>query len=105
MVLAAVLLSGCAATASQTYSPYDSPDKVWEVSGHQAPFGKMTIRINGQPAMDGQVSIWTGSGQLAGSYDGRPARANCTKQPGTRARTSCQVFVGDEAVGTLHFRI
>jgi hypothetical protein len=104
MALAATL-AACAASAQRDYDPVKPGSGTWRFEGHQTPFGKVTISINGQPVLAGSVSILSGEGSLAGTYDGHTVAAECSKPRGSEARTQCAITVDGEKATSLYFRV
>lgn len=98
------LLSGCAATASQSWRTAPGSD-AWQITGEQGMWGNTVIRINDTPVMEGKISYWTGEGEMAGTYEGLPVSAKCRKARSSQVRTACAVIVDGRKATTLYFRV
>ena len=101
----AVLAAGCAASANRDWEPAKAGESAWRFEGQEGAFGKMTISINGQPVLVGSVSVWSGSGELSGTYNGHTVVATCDKPKNSEARTVCEVKVDGDKATTLAFRV
>jgi hypothetical protein len=101
----AVTLTACAASAQRDWDPAKAGESPWRFEGHETPFGKTTININGQPALVGSISIWTGAGELSGTYEKHTVTASCDKPKGSDARTLCEIKVDGERATSLYFRV
>lgn len=101
LLLAALLLAGCATTAPvQTYRAAGQID-AWHVSGRLDELSEsLTIIINGQDAVSGKLSLWDGSGTVSGAYQGKPVSATCNA---VRNGRQCRVLIGSELAATLTF--
>ena len=103
VAMLALACVGCAAVA---------PPRVWrnnagpelEFAGTQEGFGRTVITINGQPVIDGKLSLWSGAGELAGTHEGKPVRAVCENPRGSAVRTMCVVSYNGREAATLSFR-
>lgn len=99
----AALLAGCATqSTTQTYRPPEGGDQ-WLVTGElNEATGMLLVKVNGATAIKGRLSVWDGSGSVAGEYQGRPMQARCN--PNTwQTKVNCLVFVGSELAGELSF--
>jgi hypothetical protein len=101
-----LLLTGCAATATQNWrTAPELSSPVWKITGEQGAWGAMKVSINDELVLDGRVSIWTGTGQLEGTYDGKPVTADCKKGRGSKVRTQCALTIDGRKATTLYFRV
>lgn len=103
-LLAVALLAGCSAIAPahnvQTYRASGQVD-AWHISGRiDAMSQVLTVTINGQDAVTGNLSMWDGLGTISGMYQGKPISATCEA---VNRRRQCQVIVGSESAATLLF--
>ena len=100
--LALLVLAGCAVVAPmQNYRPANYAGNPWLITGEWNGFsGNLTIRFNGQPVLNGP-HFFALSGDLWGTYEGRPVAATC--MPGYGMRGSCFVTVAGEHAATLSF--
>lgn len=100
------LLSGCASVAPpQFYRPANYSGAPLAISGE---FNDMSnavhISINGRQVAAGRISLFSGVGELAGEYEGKPVQASCAISMGLFVqRTNCHVFVSGERAATLSF--
>lgn len=104
--LSAVLLSACAATApAQMYRPAGSTGAPHQIDGEYNDFNRqITIRIDGQPALSGSLSLLTSRAELSGQHQGRAVAASCQQITGLfQTSTQCLVFVNNERAATLQF--
>jgi hypothetical protein len=105
LVLAAAL-AGCAASATQTWRPAsDLSAPAWVLKGSQGAWGRVVVTINDQPALSGTVSVFSGKGELTGSYEGKTLTGACQKGRGSSVRTQCAISVDGRKVTTLYFRV
>lgn len=102
IVLLALACMGCAAAASQGYRP-DPDSREWQIEGVQSGFGRVQIKIDGQPVMEGKISMWSGEGKFSGTYQGKPLDAACDKGTGY-VRSRCVLTMNGEKFVTLYFR-
>jgi hypothetical protein len=106
LAVAAALLCGCGATATQNWrSAPDLAAPAWAIKGTQGAWGHVVVTINGEPALDGKVSIFTGSGALAGAYQGKAITGDCHKGRGAQVRTQCAISMDGRKITTLYFRV
>lgn len=104
--VAAVLLGGCAATASQSWrTAPEASAPVWSITGEQGMWGNTTISINGTPVLEGKISYWSGAGEMSGTYENLPVAASCKKGRGSQVRTACAVTIDGRKATTLYFRV
>lgn len=97
-----VILTGCTSVAStQGYRPANYAGSPWMISGemNQAS-NEITITINGTPVATGKLSLWTGDGDVVGSYEGKAVMVSCITKYGTR----CTVFIENERAASLTFQ-
>lgn len=104
LLVALLLASGCAsfvATAPvQAYRAQGQAD-VWHVSGKLDTLQELlTITVNGQDAISGNLSVLDGSGTVSGMYQGKPMSATCAAMMYQRR---CMVLIGSEVAATLVF--
>ena len=105
-ILLAGMLAGCATTSpSQFYRPANYAGQAWAISGEYSDVSQVVaVKINGQQAVAGKLSFWTGSGEFSGEYDGRNVQASCLTSIGLWAPVvNCNVFIGGERAATLTF--
>src|SRR5260221_486866 len=105
VLAAAILAGGCAASAHRDYDPPKAGAGPGHLQGQEGAFGKVTISINAQPVLVGSVSVLSGEGTLAGTYEGHTVAAECTKPKGSEARTQCEIKVDGEPATSLYFRV
>ena len=101
----AMAAAGCAANAQRDYLPPKAGAGTWRFEGHEGQFGKLTISINGTPVLVGSVSVWSGAGEIAGTYEGHTVAATCAKPRNSDVRTQCDVTVDGEKATSLNFRV
>jgi len=105
ILVLAMAAAGCAATAQRDWEPAKAGAPAWHFEGQEGAFGKLTISINGLPALVGSVSVWTGAGELSGTYEGHTVVASCDKPRNSDSRTACEITVDGEKAATLNFRV
>lgn len=106
IVFAAVLIAGCASVApSQSYRPANYSGAPFLITGSYNDFsGEVEVSVNGMIAAKGSISPWSGTGEFAGAYDGRPMQVSCTISQGLFvSHTVCQVFISGERAAALTF--
>jgi hypothetical protein len=101
----ALLLTACAAQApSQGYRPANYAGAPWVITGSvNLLTGSASIDINSQRAAEGKLSLITGDGEFAGSYQGKSVNASCITKSAFTTVTTCFVFIGGEKAATLTF--
>jgi len=104
LLIAVLMLGGCASFVAsapvQTYRAQGQAE-AWHISGKLDGLKEfLTITVNGQDAISGQLSMWDGSGTVAGVYQGKPMSATCST---VRYQRRCQVLVGSEVAANLVF--
>ncbi|MGH6962075.1 MAG: hypothetical protein ACREE7_16460, partial [Dongiaceae bacterium] len=104
--LLALVVAGCAATATQSWrTAPELSAPVWNITGTQGMWGNTVININDTPVMQGKISYWTGAGEMTGTYQDLPVTAKCKKGRGSQVRTACAVTVDGRKATTLYFRV
>lgn len=106
LISLSALLSACAATApAQMYRPSGSTAAPHHIDGEYNDFSRqITIRIDGQPALSGTLSIFSNRAELSGQHKGQAVAASCQQVAGFfDYRTQCLVFVNNERAATLQF--
>jgi len=110
-----ITLIGCATTAPpQSYRPRDYSGPAWVITGNYDSMSHtLTVLINGDPAIEGKLSAWDGSGSLIGKHEGYTVMANCEsiQKGGTyigrvyvpQTQERCTVLVDNEMAATLLF--
>jgi len=106
LLIALLLIAGCAHQApGQTYRPVNSAE-MWTITGTyiEGP-EKLTIVVNGQTAITGKLSMFSGSGELRGKYKQYNMNASCNTKSDWMGnqKVTCFVFVGNERAATLQF--
>lgn len=103
-LLIVALLAGCSTVApAHNVQTYRAPGQVeaWHISGRiDAMSQVLTITVNGQDAVTGNLSMWDGLGTISGMYQGKPISATCDA---VNRRRQCQVVVGSEMAALLVF--
>ena len=101
-----VLFAGCAAYGTQTWrAPGDPSAPVLKITGTQSAFGATTISINDQQVMAGDISVFSGEGEMAGEWEGKPVLAKCKRSRSSKARTQCNLTIDGRKAGVLYFRV
>jgi hypothetical protein len=105
-VIVALACAGCTANAKQTWRPAPDPSApVLNITGEQGMWGNTRIFINEQEVMQGRMSLWTGEGELEGTWEGKPVKAKCKRAKGSSVRTSCAITIDARKATTLYFRV
>ena len=120
--LAAFALAGCTnmemrrENSTQTLSYTGPTGKTHIITGFIGYGGwnekMLTINLDGQPAIKGNLDWSTASGTVSGQFGTTPALANCTGQgkgPPTLSgqfqtyAVTCALFADGKPIGSLHF--
>jgi hypothetical protein len=105
-IVLAAALAGCGASATQNWrTGPDVASPAVTIKGTQGAWGHVIVTINDEPVLDGQVSVWTGNGELTGTYQGKPMTGKCKKGRGGSVRTQCAITLDGQKVTTLYFRV
>lgn len=102
-LLLTATLAACATPSQvQGYRPANHSGAPLQISGEWNEFSnEITIFVNGQTALQGKASIWTGEGGFTGQYQGHNISANCLTTMMRKKR--CIVSVNNEQAATLTF--
>lgn len=99
-----VLVAGCAASAPALHTRAADGAALSITGSYSELNGRLLVAVNGAPAIDGRLSLWDGSGTLAGQYDGRPVVASCAQvRRGLAQRLECAVTIEAAPAGSLVF--
>jgi len=94
-----LLLSGCAALTPATESHYVSADGQLKIRGELVDSTGVKIFVNENKVIDEQVSLISGDGAFAGTYEGKRVSVDCSTAGGRKLHgTTCTVAVGGERV-------
>jgi hypothetical protein len=104
-ILLAATLTACATPSQvQGYRPANYAGAPMQISGEWNELSsEITIFVDGQPALKGKVSPWTGTGGFSGQYQGYTISANCSINYYYRPKKMCTVAVNNEQAATLMF--
>jgi hypothetical protein len=106
MAIVPASISGCAAYGTQTWrAPGDPSAPVLKITGTQSAFGATTISINDQLVMSGDISVFSGEGEMSGDWQGAPVLAKCKRSRSSKARTQCALTIDGRKAGTLYLRV
>jgi len=107
LLLAGLMLAGCATTPTQTYRPANYAGPAWTIEGHMKPGlidYEITVKINSQSVVTGKMTDFQDTAEFTGQYEGRKINASCSKIQTMRGVTvQCLVFVDGERAATLQF--
>jgi hypothetical protein len=101
-----ILLVGCMSTVpSDSYRPRGSTENAWAISGQFNELtGNLIVTIDGRQVINGNVSVWDGSGELYGRYQGRRVSVSCNYVTKVfTAYEQCMVFVDGERAASFQF--
>jgi len=103
-LLLTATLAACATPSQvQGYRPANYAGAPMQISGEwNEVSGEVIIFVNGQPAVKGKVSTWTGDGGFSGEYQGYIISANCLTNSYAHKK-QCSVSVNNEQAATLMF--
>lgn len=114
--VAAALLVACSTTATapaQGYRPAGSTGAPWLITADLNELSNtVIIKINGEKAAEGAISMLTGAGEFSGGYQGKAVHASCSQSAGLVTyysyglipeKRQCLVFIDNERAATLQF--
>ncbi|PIE60090.1 MAG: hypothetical protein CSA32_00540 [Desulfobulbus propionicus] len=103
-VLVSVLLAGCGSNVTKsriaTYKTLDPNHSEWKIhaTADTGSFGSaISIFINNENVINGDLNITTGIGHFSGSYEGKTIDAECSlDQRGIGMFNRCKIFIDSE---------
>ncbi len=103
-LISIALLAGCAsAPASLSYRPREGGDAYTVIGENPSP-GHLIVTINGEKALEGDVSFWTGAGDISGTWRGKAVDAHCHQATdGWKQWGVCSIVIGGEFAGEMKF--
>jgi len=94
-----LLLPACSLTTPVTGSHYVSDDGALKIRGELVDSSDVRIFVNDAKVIEDRVSLLSGAGDFAGSFQGKPVRANCATPAGRQlGATTCTVAVAGKRV-------